>query len=225
MPFGHGPSYDLAAYVSVAARGLAWPLLLQGGLTKVRTLRAFAASLQDYAIVPPWAAPALAPVLTGLELMVGTLLLAGLASRPVLALAGLMFLAFGLAMIVNLRLRRIISCGCGVTPWSDSPISWPKAIVNLGLGAGCAAAAAVVQNVTLQPLPLISLVLCLGLITSVASYAAALRRYAPRELRALWIEQWQRVHCPVQSATQPAPARIGIPPDSSSIQLEVRSEP
>jgi putative oxidoreductase len=208
MPFGDGPSYAAAAYLSVAGRGLACALLLQAGLTKARRPRDFAGSLAEYTLVPRWAAASLAPAVAYLEIATAALVAAGFAIRETLAAACLLFLAFAAAIAVDLRRRRVIPCGCGVTPWSQSSISWPKAAANVAAALACGVAAATAPAALLQPPQLIGLTVAVAVATSLGAYAVSLRQYAPADLRRLWVERWTRQHCPARSAETVTPLTL-----------------
>lgn len=80
---------------------------------KLRTPRAFAAIVREYALVPDRVAPALAALVVALETGVVAGLASGFAVRPAAALALLLLTAYAAGIALNLaRGRRHIDCGC-----------------------------------------------------------------------------------------------------------------
>lgn len=80
---------------------------------KLRTPRAFAAIVREYALVPDRVAPALAALVVALETGVVAGLASGFAVRPAAALALLLLTAYAAGIALNLaRGRGHIDCGC-----------------------------------------------------------------------------------------------------------------
>ena len=86
--------------------------------------------LADYQLLPTFAVAPVARLLPFFEVVLGVLLIMGLA-RPATALVAAATLAtYALAMAVNLlRSRRFISCGCGLRG-SGEQLSWALVVRN-----------------------------------------------------------------------------------------------
>lgn len=86
----------------------------------------------DYRILPIFFSKPVAVLLVPTEGLVGLFLLAGVWVQQTAALAAVMFVAFSLAVAINLfRGRREVGCGCFGS--SSSRISWWLVARNLGL--------------------------------------------------------------------------------------------
>lgn len=72
----------------------------------------FAETIASYQIVPALAVNAVALFLPWLELICGSLLVAGVRVRTVSAILGALLLAFSVAVAVNLLRETPIDCGC-----------------------------------------------------------------------------------------------------------------
>lgn len=116
-------------------------ILFEAAWHKLRDRRGFRVTLDAYRVLPRWLVAPLVIAFPVLELFVAFLLLpipqlASLA-QPAAAAAALIFVAYGLAMAINLRRgRRRLDCGCGVAG-TRQEISPGLVVRNLAL-AGCA---------------------------------------------------------------------------------------
>lgn len=81
-------------------------------VSKLRSPRAFAATVAQYAIVPARAAAWAAATVVGLEILVALALLGGRLVVIVVPLALATLSAFAVAVGVNLSRGRVIACGC-----------------------------------------------------------------------------------------------------------------
>lgn len=90
-------------------------IFVLAALHKLRDRRHFDGIVLDYRLAPPRMALRVARLLPALELGVALGLLAAFA--PAAAAAAVLFVAYGIAMTINLlRGRRLIDCGCGGAP-------------------------------------------------------------------------------------------------------------
>ena len=122
-------------------------------LHKWRRFGEFAASVEEYRLLPQAAVPAAALVLAALEAVVCTVLLFGLlrGASGLMAIGALMggalLALYALAMAINLaRGRRDLDCGCGIVRKS---ISASMVVRNLLLAAFIACAAMPASSRTL----------------------------------------------------------------------------
>lgn len=110
-------------------------VLLRAGVGKLGSGRDFGATVAAYQILPRSAAGLAARAVPGLELGLGTLLLAGLALPVTAPAAALLLVAFAVAVAVNLVRGNIVDCGC--TAAGGEPIRWYHVARNGGLAALC----------------------------------------------------------------------------------------
>jgi uncharacterized membrane protein YphA (DoxX/SURF4 family) len=103
---------DFAVYAGTIVRWIVGAVLLLAGLSKLRALRTFSASLRTFAIVPHALVPPLAMAIPTAEVGLALLLLLGVAVHVAGAASALLFSVFGVAIVWNLRRGRHISCGC-----------------------------------------------------------------------------------------------------------------
>lgn len=87
-------------------------ILILAGLGKVAGRRDFREGIEDYAVLPAWAAPAFAVLIPSLELGTGILLLLGLFTAYAAAVALVLLGAFIVATLVNLARGREVDCHC-----------------------------------------------------------------------------------------------------------------
>jgi len=118
-------------------------LLLVAAAHKLRDLPAFRATLADYRLLPDAIVPAAAGLVVGVELAIGTALLA--LPRPGLAAVAVLLAGYALAIAINLaRGRHHIDCGCA-GPAARQPISGRLVARNLLLATTALAGLAPVQ--------------------------------------------------------------------------------
>ncbi|MDP9464494.1 MAG: DoxX family membrane protein [Actinomycetota bacterium] len=72
-----------------------------------------------------------AMVMPFIELVVGTLLVAQIARRPVAVIAGAMLMAFTTLLVVRLLQGRRPPCAC-FGAWTTKPIGWGNVVRNTG---------------------------------------------------------------------------------------------
>lgn len=113
-------------FASFAARVLVATVLIGAGLAKVLDGQDQGeAGVRAYALVPDRLARPVSIVLPIAELTIAFGLIVGV-FMPIPALAAsVLFVAFGVAMAINLARRRVIPCGC-FGARADSPISWGR---------------------------------------------------------------------------------------------------
>ena len=83
----------------------------------------FAASIDSYQMLPPWAVEFIARTLPWFELLLGVLLIAGLKLRWVAAVSGAILLVFWLSMFRAYAKGLGIDCGCFGPGEQVSPIT------------------------------------------------------------------------------------------------------
>lgn len=110
-------------------------LLLLAGVTKLTDRLAFRQAVAEYQVLPASLERPFAMALPWLEIVIGALLLLGLATRDAAALAALLFLSFGVAIGVNLLRGRRFDCHCFGSVRSD-PIGWAALIRSAALVLG-----------------------------------------------------------------------------------------
>lgn len=118
--------------VTLFVRGGVGTLLLLAGGSKVFRLRAFTRTVRRYELIPPGAAPVIARLVIAAEVLLGTLLLLGIALSLVLVLSGLLLMVFAAAVTVNLLRGRSFDCGCSSLESRD--ISWAHVVRNACFG-------------------------------------------------------------------------------------------
>jgi uncharacterized membrane protein YphA (DoxX/SURF4 family) len=88
-------------------------VLVAAGASKLSNIRAFAELVAQYRVLPPVAAPFLGYSIPLIELLLGVAILLGIGQPWVSLSACLLFLAFSVAVVVNLLRRRVgLPCGC-----------------------------------------------------------------------------------------------------------------
>jgi len=107
-------------------------LMLYAGALKLADLDSLAQDISHYRLVPDSLGPGLALAVPVFELVVGLGLLTRTYMQGAAALSGLMLIVFAGAM-AQAKLRGIdLTCGCfGAS--TESPVSWAKVALNLGL--------------------------------------------------------------------------------------------
>ena len=120
------------AWLALAARVYLGGVFLLACGHKLANPEAFALDVATYRFLPLWAVNAFALVLPWVELLAGTLLVAGVRVRAQALLIALMMLAFLIALGHALHLGLDMSCGCFASSGAEAdPISW-KTIVRDG---------------------------------------------------------------------------------------------
>lgn len=105
-------------------------MLLLAGVSKFADRASFREAVAEYRVLPVALEPAFAAALPFAELMLGILLLLGLATTAAAAIATPLFLSFVIAIGVNLARGRSFNCHCfGAT--SHDTIGWPALLRSL----------------------------------------------------------------------------------------------
>ncbi len=100
-------------YTVTVARWILAPIFLASGLSKLPNQRRFVFIVLAYKVLPQHLAYLYAAALPWVEVVVGLMLLLGIATRIGAALAGLLLLSFALAVMLNIMRRRTsLDCGC-----------------------------------------------------------------------------------------------------------------
>lgn len=131
---------QLAPWISTLARLVVGGVLVVAGALKVIDPRSSVAAVRAYEIVPAWLEQPLGWGLPFLELALGLLLLAGLFTRVVAALAGLLIVVFIVAVISAAARGLSIDCGCfgGGGQVAPGQTNYAREIIrDLGLLALC----------------------------------------------------------------------------------------
>ena len=112
----------LTSYLAIYARWIVGGVFLLAGVAKARDRDEFASTIELFRLLPRRGSTLAAPLIIGLELILGTSLLIGVGVEWT-ALAAVMLLGiFALAVLVNLVRRNIVDCGsCG--PYFQEKIS------------------------------------------------------------------------------------------------------
>lgn len=130
----------LVPWISTLARLIVGVTLLAAGALKVIDLQSSVAAAQAYQLLPPAAAQVLGWVLPFVEVGLGLLLIAGLFTRPVAAVSGVLALIFTAAVISVAARGMSIDCGCfgGGGPVAPGDTHYTFEIIrDLGLAALC----------------------------------------------------------------------------------------
>lgn len=108
-------------------------LFIAAGLTKYRHRALLPGVIANYRLLPEALVAPVAALLPPVEILLGLLLLSGLAPRPVVTIAIGLLCLFAAAMAINIaRGRRTITCGCG-RPDLRQSLRWALVWRNLGL--------------------------------------------------------------------------------------------
>lgn len=109
--------------LAVVCRFVLATIFVLAGTAKLARRREFAEAVRNYQLLPVWASEVVSRSLPPGELIVGVLLLLGVAPVPVAAVAAFCLLAFSVAIAMNLLRGRRIDCGCfGLV--ADSQLTW-----------------------------------------------------------------------------------------------------
>lgn len=119
----------------IVASVLLGAVFLVSGVMKVAAPRQWHAQSADLG-VPHF----VATVVPFIELVVGTLLVAQIARRPVAVIAGALLVAFTTLLVVRLLQGRRPPCAC-FGAWTTKPIGWGNVVRNAGFLALAAALA------------------------------------------------------------------------------------
>ncbi len=119
----------------VVASGLLGAVFLVSGVMKVAAPTQWRAQSADLGV------PRLVALVTpSIELVVGALLVAQIARRPVAMVTGALLVAFSTLLVVRLLQGRRPPCACFGT-WTTKPIGWGHVLRNAGFLALAAAVA------------------------------------------------------------------------------------
>lgn len=123
---------SIMALVAHTAQFFLALVFLAAGVVKVGNRREFAIAVDNYQVVPRVVAPVVARWLPPGEVLLGLLLLAGIAPAWVGALATVLLVVFILVVVVNLLRGRRVECGCFGTS-VPRRITWWTVLRNLSL--------------------------------------------------------------------------------------------
>ena len=122
----HQPHVQLLLRLSLGG------LLVLAGLSKLADRAGFRQAVADYQLLPAALERPFATALPWIETELGALLLLGLATTAVAALAAPLFLCFALAIAINLARGRSFDCHCFGSVQSD-PIGWAALLRSTAL--------------------------------------------------------------------------------------------
>lgn len=124
------------SYVAATARVVVGAALIVAALTKMMSINAFSSVLLDFPIAKrlrtPKRARLAARTLVSLELVLGSLFLAGLFIRAVQVLVVGLFLSFSAGLVFVLVTHERTSCGC-FGDVSSKSVTWTSVTRNAGL--------------------------------------------------------------------------------------------
>lgn len=105
-------------------------LFIFSSLEKIVDPAAFAQSIGNYKLLPPWLPMTVATILPWLELLCGFSLLFGIFIRGSAFLLSAMLIVFTLAVISGILRGLDISCGCFTQDPAAGKIGWMKVLQN-----------------------------------------------------------------------------------------------
>lgn len=123
---------ELVGAAAITGRYVLAFVLLTAATPKLFARGEFESAVSNYGLLPRRFVGSVATWLPRLELACALSLFLGLAVVPVAALAGLLLLVFSVAVAVNLRRGRRISCGCFSTV-APRTIGWSLVVGDLAL--------------------------------------------------------------------------------------------
>jgi uncharacterized membrane protein YphA (DoxX/SURF4 family) len=121
-------------YLILLARltlGIVW---VTAGLAKRAQKEQVGESVAEFGLLPPGAAGRVGALLPSVELLLGLLLLAGLATKAAAAASAALLFVFSIAIAVNLLRGRRFACRC-FGELGEGEISWLSVLRNAGLAA------------------------------------------------------------------------------------------
>jgi uncharacterized membrane protein YphA (DoxX/SURF4 family) len=119
-------------HVQLLLRLVLGGLLVLAGVTKLTDRLAFRQAVAEYQVLPAALERPFAMALPYIEVVLGALLLLGLGTTAVAALAAPLFASFGIAIGINLARGRSFNCHCFGSVQSD-PIGWGALLRSLAL--------------------------------------------------------------------------------------------
>jgi uncharacterized membrane protein YphA (DoxX/SURF4 family) len=119
-------------HVQLLLRLVLGGLLVLAGVTKLTDRPAFRQAVAEYQLLPVALERPFAMALPWIEVAIGALLLLGLGTMAVAALAVPLFASFGIAIGVNLARGRSFNCHCFGSVQSD-PIGWGALVRSVAL--------------------------------------------------------------------------------------------
>lgn len=140
----------LAVYLGQSLQIVLGAVFLVAAAAKLKKPSLFVAALRGYELVPPVLSGPLAAGLVLIELLVAVSLLSGWAVGVAVPVAGALLLGFAVAVGINLRRGRMVSCGCF---GSVSERISPRTLARLGVLMVATIGLAVVRVVA-RPAPL-----------------------------------------------------------------------
>ncbi len=126
---GHKTRRRLHAWLALAFRVYIGGLFIYASIYKINYPAEFAETIASYQVVPYFLVNITAVVLPWIELITGTLLLAGIRPRAATAILGGLLVLFTLAIAWVLFQGVPIGCGCFHT--IEDPISWKTLVRDL----------------------------------------------------------------------------------------------
>lgn len=105
-------------------------LFVVGSLEKIVDPAAFAHSIGNYKLLPPWLPMTAATVLPWIELLCGFCLLFGIFIRGSSFLVSTLLIVFTLAVVSGILRGLDISCGCFTQDPAADKIGWMKVLQN-----------------------------------------------------------------------------------------------
>lgn len=128
---------NVRRFLDVAARLGVATVLIWAALPKVRDPAAFVQAIENYHMVPETLAPWMAAVLPWVEIVVGVALVANVRARAAAAIAGGLFVVFGVAMAQAIARGINLDCGCFGSALA-AQVTWWSVARNAGLAAAAA---------------------------------------------------------------------------------------
>ena len=119
-------------HVQLLLRLVLGGLLVLAGVSKLVDRPAFRQAVAEYQVLPAALERPFATALPWLEVVLGALLLLGLATNVAAALGAALFLSFGIAIGVNLARGRSFDCHCFGSVQRD-PIGWAALVRSAAL--------------------------------------------------------------------------------------------
>lgn len=121
---------EVSLALSFVSRLILGIVFLRSARGKIADIASFARGLSAYQLLPTWAIASLAWLLPLLELLLALAFLVGW-MLPIISLAAvLLLITFIVAIIINLRRGRTISCNCHGSS-AQTPISWGLVTRNI----------------------------------------------------------------------------------------------
>lgn len=128
--------YAAVQITAVACRLILGSVFLVSGVAKLTDQAVFAATLAELSVVADPLIPPMTIALPLLEILLGSLLLIGLAVRLAAGGVALLLLLFIAIIVSQLAVGSTTACSC-FGGWSDTPMGAGLLLRNIGLAAIC----------------------------------------------------------------------------------------